>query len=342
MTQERLSLVPPEDGPGPGADLTLRKLRAFWAVANAPSLTAAAKMLGIAQPSLSQQITGLEKSIGQPLFERRSNQMVLTNAGRFLLRRCEEILRSMQDLEDGLAAFCAQQRHPLRLAGVESLLRTLLPVALARMESDPRRLDCDLLEGAPADILELLYARRVDIGLLAANSIADACTGFLQIPLTEDPMVLVVPDWLDLGDLTSTEPGLVARRQAVLDASIRISFGTQHTHRIADWYLETLPRNRVVAQVRSFETALSMVREGLGICVVPALSVVAAGQAAARLRFYHSGLAARRIVALIQPALHRTGRYDSLLDGLRAAASQVVLPPIAPLPALFSVAPPAP
>ena len=62
------------------AEITLRKLRAFWAIAHSDSLTRAAKTLGIAQPSLSQQLTSLEAALGAKLFERRSNRMDLTEA----------------------------------------------------------------------------------------------------------------------------------------------------------------------------------------------------------------------------------------------------------------------
>lgn len=319
-----------------GSELTLRKLRAFWAVAHAASLTRAAKLLGITQPSLSQQITGLEKSIGQQLFERRSNRMILTDAGNYLMRKSEHVLRGMQELEDGLAAYSEGQRLPLRLAGVDSLLRTILPEALARMEAGLARMECDLLEGTPADILEMLYSRRADIGLLAANSIAPASTGFRQIPILQDPVVLVVPETLNLARVCDPARDLPPGQQAVLNASIQIAFGTQHSRRIEDWYLEHLPQSRLAAKVRSFETALSMVRAGLGVCLAPALSLVTQGAAPGGVRLYHSGLEPRRIVALIQPTYQRSGRYDAMLTALQAAGAGWRAPDIAPRPPLLA------
>lgn len=313
-----------------GPELTLRKLRAFWAVAHAQSLTEAAKLLGIAQPSLSQQIIGIEQGLGLALFERRSNRMELTEAGKLMLRKAEHVLRGMQELEDSLAAFGSGQRHPLRLAGIESLLRTILPEALARLEAGFGQMDCDLMEGAPADILEMLYSRRADIGLLAANSISEASTGFLQIPMLDDPMVLAVPEALVLDGIERLED-LPPEGRTVLNASIQIAFGTQHSRRIESWYAGVLPQNRMAARVRSFETALSMVRAGLGVCLVPALAV----GAAPGLRLYHAGLAPRRIVALIQPTLRRSGRFDAVLEALQAAGAAVTRPTIHPLPPLL-------
>ncbi|MCE6969238.1 LysR family transcriptional regulator [Cereibacter sphaeroides] len=313
-----------------GPELTLRKLRAFWAVAQSQSLTGAAKLLGIAQPSLSQQIIGLEQALGFALFTRRSNRMILTEAGILMLRKAEPVLRGMQDLEDTLTAYATGQRHPLRLAGVESLLRTILPEALKHMDLDGTA-ECDLLEGAPADVLEMLYSRQADIGLLAANSISEASTGFLQIPIMNDPTVLAVPEALDLGGVQALSD-LSEDQQAILNASIQIAFGTQHSRRIESWFAEMLPRNRMTARVRSFETALSMVRAGLGVCIVPALSV----GCGSGLRLYHAGMEPRRIVALIQPAQHRSGRHAAVVAALQAAGRAMQLPAIEPLPPLLA------
>ena len=67
------------------AEITLHQLRIFWAVAHSDTLTKAAKQLGLAQPSLSQQLSKLEATAGTLLFHRRSNEMTLTEAGTYLL-----------------------------------------------------------------------------------------------------------------------------------------------------------------------------------------------------------------------------------------------------------------
>src|SRR5690554_6634774 len=72
-------------------EITLQRMRIFWAVAHNETMTKASKQLGLSQPSLSQQIASLETVVGTPLFERRSNQMILTEAGNFLLRKAEQV-----------------------------------------------------------------------------------------------------------------------------------------------------------------------------------------------------------------------------------------------------------
>src|ERR1700710_351334 len=66
------------------AEVTVHQLRVFWAIAHSDTLTKAAKQLGLAQPSLSQQLSKLEATIGTQLFNRRSGEMELTEAGNSL------------------------------------------------------------------------------------------------------------------------------------------------------------------------------------------------------------------------------------------------------------------
>src|SRR5690606_14839381 len=100
--------------------------------------------------------------------------------------------------EDELRRFNADQRVTVRLAGLSSLLRILVPGVLTAARAAFPGVDFDLQEAAPNDIGEMLYGRHIHIGLLAANSVAEAGIGFLQVPLVEDPYVLVVPEGLGL------------------------------------------------------------------------------------------------------------------------------------------------
>ncbi len=73
--------------------MELRVLQYFLAVARAESITAAARDLHLTQPTLSRQLGELEKELGKPLFSRGSRKITLTEEGRLLRRRAEEILR---------------------------------------------------------------------------------------------------------------------------------------------------------------------------------------------------------------------------------------------------------
>jgi len=322
-----------EQGRGSGAgDLTLHQLRIFWAVAHSETLTKAAKQLGLAQPSLSQQLAKLEASVGSRLFHRRSNEMVLTEAGQYLLPKTEQVLRTIQELEEGLQQFRLGHRQTIRLAGISSVLRVLLPGAITETQRRFPDMDFDIQESAPDDILELLYSRRAHIGLLAANSIAEAGVGFLQIPLIEDPHVLVVPERLRLEGVVDPVRELDPEDLALLGRSIQFSFGTQHTNRVEDWYAQMMPANRTVAQCRSFEMAVELVRAGNGVCLAPALSTVMGTDQPAGIRLYRVNMPARRLVALV-PSQHRHREpYRSLLEALQAVCASFQMPQLLETP----------
>jgi DNA-binding transcriptional LysR family regulator len=320
------------DRPARSADITLHQLRIFWAIAHSDTLTKAAKQLGLAQPSLSQQLSKLEAIVGAKLFHRRSNELSLTEAGSYLLPKAEHVLASMREIDDGLIHFSDGKRMTVRLAGISSLLRVILPDAVARLHQQFPQTDFDIQDSAPADILELLYARRVNIGLLAANSVAQAGIGFVQVPLFDDPYVLAVPAALDLGHVQNGERDLPPEQFALLNSVIQFNFGTPHAKRVEEWYRQMLPQPRVVAHCRSFEVAVGLVRSGLGICLAPALSTVVGAAALEGIRLYRVNAVARSIVALVPSQYRRVQPYASLLDNLQAVSAAFEPPSILPTP----------
>ena len=313
-------------------EITIRRLQVFWAVAHTTSLTRAAKLLGVSQPSLSQQLASLEAVVGGRLFDRTPTSMALTELGSSVLGRAEAVLRSLQEFEDCLPQAGQATPRTIRIAGVTSVLRCVLPGALRRVRAAQPLLDFDLIEAAPAEILDLLYARRASLGLLPANAVAEAASGFRQELVAEDPYVLAVPDRLDLSGVHDPLRDLSALDCDVLHCTIQFAFGTQHSQRLQEWYDQVLPGNRLAAQARSFELVVEMVRSGLGVGVVPALSAMSGATPLDGVRLHRIGIEPRRIVAMF-PSHGRTQEpYAGLLAALREAGSRLRLPPLADAP----------
>ncbi|MGV8841155.1 MAG: LysR family transcriptional regulator [Bauldia sp.] len=314
-------------GPGIGArsEMTLHQLRIFWAVAHAETLTKAAKQLGLTQPSLSQQLSKLEGSVGARLFDRTPGAMALTDAGHFLLRKAEYILSNVSEASDGLRQFSDGQRATIRIAGLNSVLRVLLPPALTRLGGSFPGIEFDIHETAPADALELLYGRRVNIGLVAENSIASSSVGFRAVPVATDPYVFAVPEGLDLDGVTDPDGELDPADARVLNNCIQFTFGTQHTRRVEQWYQQVLPRHRLIAQCRSYEVALGMVQAGLGVCLVPAFTAFDGHRLAGGVRLYRSAEPDRSLVALLPGQYVRVEPYRSFLKALEAAGKAIDL-----------------
>ena len=314
-----------------GGEISIRRLQVFWSVAHSGSMTRAAKLLGVTQPSLSQQLAAFETAIGARLFDRRAGGLELTELGAALLARAEQVLRSVQELEDVLPVAGGGARHSLRIAGAGSVMRTLLPEAIRRLKLPMSRLDFDLHEGAPGEVLEALYARRANIGLVAAGSLPEAALGFRQVAVASDPYVLAVPESLNLSDCADLS-ALADPQQALLNSTLQFVFGTHHSRRIQDWYDRVLPANRALARVRSFETMIEMTRAGLGVCIVPALGFAEGGVGSGGLRLYPTGLEPRRIIALFPSQYQSVAPYGEMITALVQAGSAVTLPPVEPMP----------
>ena len=94
--------------------MDLQLLRAFLAVAEAGSVSAAAEQLGYSQPGLSHRIQTLERELGAVLFRRHGNGMTLTREGQLLLPYARMTMAMMRDVNQAIAEF-RELRHAARL-----------------------------------------------------------------------------------------------------------------------------------------------------------------------------------------------------------------------------------
>jgi DNA-binding transcriptional LysR family regulator len=311
--------------------MTLHQLRIFLAVAQTATLTRASKQLGLAQPSLSQQLARLEESVGTRLFDRARNRMELTDAGRVLLRHAQNILKEVSEAEAGLREFAAGKRSIIRIAGLNSVVKALLPEALRRYGGVRPALEVDIHEAAPAEVLEMLYSRQADIGLLGADSVAQSSIGFRQVPIIEDPYVFAVPRAIRLAALTDLQ-GAPESTARVLNSTIEFNFGTPHTLRVQQWYQRVLPSHRIVAHCRTYDVALELVRAGFGVCLVPAMTALELAGTLDGIELYATDHGNRRTVAIIADQYLRLSPYKDLVETLQAAGRNLTLPPILPMP----------
>ena len=318
--------------------MTRHQLRIFLCVAQSSTLTLASKRLDLAQPSVSKQLTRLEESVGARLFDRVHSGMVLTAAGRVLLRHAQSVLREIDEAEARLREFATGRRPIVRVAGLNSVIKALLPGALIRC-SNSSRLEVDIQEivATPADVLEMVYSGQAHIGVIAADSVAQASVGFRQVPLVEDPYVFAVPNSIDLGATTdiNSAPADVVR---VLNSCILFSFGTQRKLQIRQWYGRVLPSYRIAVHCRSYGVALELVRAGFGVCLVPALTAFPAKGPLSRINLFATDYGSRRIVAILAHQYLHLTPYKELVEALQIVARDVLLPAILPMPRLIQSA----
>ncbi len=146
--------------------LDVTRLRVLAAVARHGSVTAAAKSLNYAQPSVSHHLARLEAETGTRLVERSGRGVKLTDAGRLLAGRAEEILGRLDAAEQELAAHVGQREERIRVAGFPSALATMVPAAAARLRAEYPGVELLLAEAEPQGALRMLRASRVDVALV--------------------------------------------------------------------------------------------------------------------------------------------------------------------------------
>jgi LysR family transcriptional regulator, transcription activator of glutamate synthase operon len=319
--------------------LNLNQLRIFWAVAHSPSLTRAAKQLGLTQPSLSQALAKLEKTIGERVFDRIDNRLVLTDAGRFLLRRGERILAEVDETEAGLAEFRSGHRGRIAIGALASLGRSLIPDAYARALRAIPDLEIDLHELAPGEAIEQLYGRTIQIALLSAHSIAANRLSFTKTELATDPYAFAVPKGMRLAQIADPEKDLSSDDRRLVHRVIQFNFGNAHNQRVEDWYRRVLPRHEVIATCRTYEAALAMVEAGLGVALVPLMTAQLRGRLLFDVDLYAVPGLTRPVTALVPPQYARVEPWRTFLAALQAAGEALDLPRLLPAPRFLVQAP---
>jgi DNA-binding transcriptional LysR family regulator len=146
--------------------LDVTRLRVLVAVARYGSVTAAARALNYAQPSVSHHLARLEAETGIKLIQRAGRGIRLTDAGRLLAERAAEVIGRLDAAENELAAYTGLRAGRLRLAAFPSALGTIVPAAAAVLRGRQPSIDLRLTEAEPPEALRMLRAGYVDVALV--------------------------------------------------------------------------------------------------------------------------------------------------------------------------------
>ena len=146
--------------------LDVTRLRVLVAVARYGSVTAAARALNYAQPSVSHHLARLEAETGIKLIQRAGRGIRLTDACRLLAERGAEVIGRLDAAENELAAYTGLRAGRLRLAAFPSALGTIVPAAAAMLRGRQPSVDLRLTEAEPPEALRMLRAGYVDVALV--------------------------------------------------------------------------------------------------------------------------------------------------------------------------------
>jgi DNA-binding transcriptional LysR family regulator len=170
---------------------SLRQLRVFEAAAGQRSFSRAAEQLHLTQPGVSMHIKELEAHIGLPLFERLGRKLEITEAGRELLTRVREILRTIKDAEDSLDELRGLRRGLINI-GVVSTAKYFVPSLLARFRKDYPDLDIRLAVSNRDSVIEQLISNQIDLAIMGRSPQG---LDTVAEPFAQNPHVIVAaPD----------------------------------------------------------------------------------------------------------------------------------------------------
>jgi LysR family hydrogen peroxide-inducible transcriptional activator len=166
----------------------LSQLRYFLKVAERGNFTRAGEDLGVTQPALSRSIARLESEIGQPVFDRQSKSVVLTDAGRLLHARAEQILSLVSDTLAELTDDGKTGR--VRVGAIPTVAPYLLPGILRDFRTRCPRAQVVALEETTDKLLHRLRQGEIDVALLAAPVTEPHLD---SVSLFEEELLLVLP-----------------------------------------------------------------------------------------------------------------------------------------------------
>lgn len=144
--------------------MTLDQLRYFRAVCKCDSVSRAAEILNISQPSVSNAISSLEREFDVALFERRRKKLLLTKEGQHMLSMAEELLGRADDLRQAMKAMGGKDRI-LRL-GVPPMVGSLVLPALFDESFQQYGWQLLIVEGDRTDLKRLLAEGQIDMAFL--------------------------------------------------------------------------------------------------------------------------------------------------------------------------------
>ena len=247
-----------------GGIVATRRLEAFLAVVEHGGFSRAAERLGVTQPTVSQLVAGLERSIGAPLVVRRGTPRP-TPAGRALVPHAKRLLAAAEDAAEAVAAADRDARRHLRIAAGEALATYVLPPAVARLRERLPGLAATFVVGDEERVIDALRDGEVDGALLTDRT---EPAGFDVTPLEATRFALVAAP----GD------ALARRRRLRMSDLERVTLvvrdaGTRNRREVDEMLRDAgiEPRARLVAA--SLEAVKRCVEAGLGIAIVPLIAV---------------------------------------------------------------------
>ena len=168
----------------------LDALTVLLAVAEHGSLGAAARAVGLTQPTVSARIQSMERQVGFAVVERGPRGSRLTPAGAAFAEQAQAVVDAAAALDAGIAALRADVRARLRVAASQTLAELLLPHWLAVLAAEHPDTAVSLVSVNSATAARMVLERQADLGFVEGPRVP---AGLSSSVVAQDRLVVVVP-----------------------------------------------------------------------------------------------------------------------------------------------------
>ena len=242
--------------------MEIDQLRYFLKIAEFGSYTLAAEVLQVSQPALSRSIQKLEEELGQPVFERKTRSIVLTDAGTLLQSRAQETLTLLEDTKAELTD--DGQIGRVRVGAIPTIAPYFLPRILQRFASSFPKANALIQENTTDNLLKSCRQGEIDLAILALPIDAKHLDYEL---LFEEELLLVLPKQHPLLEKTKIRPADVQHYPFIL---------LDEAHCLTDNIVSFCKQRsfRPVSVERSSQLAmvLELVSLSHGVSLIPAMA----------------------------------------------------------------------
>ncbi|RUS46296.1 LysR family transcriptional regulator [Cohnella sp. AR92] len=244
--------------------MELRLLQYVIQIAAERNFSRAAEKLHIAQPSLSQQLSKLEKELGILLFKRSTNSVELTYAGTIFVEKAKQIVDMTEQLRQEMEDIADLRKGRIIVGSLPITGAHVLPDVLTAFRQAHPSIEIALVEETTLQLEQLTASGGADVSLLSLPVIDSSLT---YEPIIEEEIFLAVPPDHRLAQSGSREPIELAEMK---DESFVLLKRGQGFRAIAyDLCQKAGFAPRVVFESSNIETVQSLVAAGMGVGFVP-------------------------------------------------------------------------
>ena len=304
--------------------MNTRDLEYIVAVSETAHFGKAAERCNVSQPALSGQIKKLEDRLGIVLFERTNRRVHVTEMGAEFVRRARQILTQVEELEMTAMTFSDPFAGTLKIGMIHTIGPYLAPLFLGEVRRRLPRVALQLVEDMTENLEAALLEGSLDAAVLATRP-DDARLS--EIPLYDEPFWVALPgkhplsarDAVGLKDVEPQELLLLADGHCLRD-QVTAAFGFEHGSGDGGEAPST--------QRTSLTTLLSLVGAGLGVTLVPAMSLGGSWttDSGVVVRPEETGKAGRTVGLVYRRSFPRRVLLDRIADLIAAIVPNTVDP----------------